>query len=101
MTPQEKKRKRDREYYHRNRRRLIDQTLARRQQYIQEAKDHLGGKCVWCGSTDDLEFDHIDDALKLDNVCRVYRKEKSEQSGRKLTNANCSVRIVTIPRTLL
>ena len=78
MNSKERKRQRDREYYHKNRERLIEQTLSRRQNYIQEAKDHLGGICVWCGSTEQLEFDHIDDALKLDNICRVYRKHKTQ-----------------------
>ena len=26
---------------------------------------HLGGKCAQCGTTDDLEIDHIDPATKV------------------------------------
>ena len=29
----------------------------------------LGGKCVRCGSTEDLEFDHIDAASKRFTIC--------------------------------
>ena len=29
-----------------------------------EAKKHLGGKCVKCGATEDLDFDHIDSKTK-------------------------------------
>lgn len=31
---------------------------------IQEAKNHLGGQCVDCGTIEQLEFDHIDPAQK-------------------------------------
>ena len=29
----------------------------------------LGGKCVRCGSTEDLELDHVDPSTKAFNVC--------------------------------
>lgn len=34
----------------------------------QEAIDFLGGKCVDCGTTEMLEFDHIDPSTKLYNI---------------------------------
>lgn len=33
------------------------------------ARSYLGGKCVQCGSKDNLEFDHIDPKTKLFNIC--------------------------------
>jgi 5-methylcytosine-specific restriction endonuclease McrA len=42
---------------------------ARRTKNLAAAFDRLGGKCVVCGATEDLEFDHIDPSTKLANVC--------------------------------
>ena len=38
--------------------------------------EKLGGKCVECGSTEALEFDHIDPALKSFNISAGYHKPK-------------------------
>lgn len=39
---------------------------------------HLGGKCVRCGTTENLEFDHIDPRIKSFNITNFlsYSKEK-------------------------
>ena len=34
----------------------------------------LGGKCVRCGATEDLEFDHIDPVTKVFAVCAGLSK---------------------------
>lgn len=39
--------------------------LAWKQRTRQRAVDHLGGRCVVCGSTEGLEFDHVDPATKV------------------------------------
>lgn len=49
-----------RNYYYKRRQRLID---------------YLGGKCVQCGSTTDLEFDHIDPSLKSFDIKRNHTLE--------------------------
>ena len=33
------------------------------------ALEYLGGKCVVCGSTEGLEFDHVDRAAKSFTIC--------------------------------
>lgn len=33
-----------------------------------EAKEYLGGRCVDCGSTDNLEFDHVDRNSKTGDI---------------------------------
>lgn len=38
--------------------------LHRYHKIIKEAKEKLGDKCAQCGSTDNLEFDHIDPTIK-------------------------------------
>ncbi len=76
-----------------------------------EAKDFLGGECISCGSTSNLEFDHIDPRLKLfemsiamdrnSNIwwnevkkCQLLcvdchrRKTQAEQSGGKFVGNN-------------
>ena len=40
----------------------------RRQKRLQEMKDKLGNKCVKCGATENLQFDHIDPKTKCFNV---------------------------------
>jgi hypothetical protein len=37
-----------------------------------EGLEYLGGCCVICGRTDDLEFDHIDPATKIRPVSNIY-----------------------------
>jgi AraC-like DNA-binding protein len=63
MFPSEKKRRVEwkKEYmkkYHRKRAR----------EYKKRALDLLGGKCVKCGSTEYLEFDHIDPSMKTFHI---------------------------------
>ncbi len=36
-----------------------------------QAVTRLGGKCVECGSTDNLEFDHIDPTTKVCSIARA------------------------------
>ena len=38
--------------------------------------EKLGGKCAECGSTEALEFDHIDPASKSFNISAGYHKPK-------------------------
>jgi hypothetical protein len=85
MTEEQKEAKRlaDREYYHKNKEKCNERNLRyyenhkerikengaknnkkRRQNLREQAKQKLGGKCVWCETTENLEFDHIDPAQK-------------------------------------
>lgn len=81
MTPEQKqlKRERDRRYYLRNKEKCVQQATDIRHKTLEECRSHLGGKCAWCGSTEDLQFDHIDPAQKLGNICKFYRKAKREK----------------------
>jgi hypothetical protein len=45
----------------------------RRRQY---ALAKLGGKCVRCGATKNLDFDHIDPATKVGDIGRMWQKRK-------------------------
>lgn len=72
----ENKRKKDLEYYHNNKNKLVKNQIERRKILLNEAKEKLGGKCVWCGITENLEFDHIDDAIKEHNVGNAVRNTK-------------------------
>ena len=38
--------------------------------------EKMGGKCVECGCTEALEFDHIDPATKSFNIAAGYTKPK-------------------------
>lgn len=50
-------------HYHRKRKTLIE---------------FLGGKCVWCNTLEDLQFDHVDPNKKSFNISKYY--------GRSLDN---------------
>jgi len=44
--------------------------LERYHERIGEALDILGGKCIKCGSLENLEFDHIDPSSKLFTISK-------------------------------
>lgn len=70
------KKKRDLDYYYKNKKERVSKQIERRNKLLNEAKEHLGSKCVWCGTTENLEFDHIDDAKKTSNVANAVRNTK-------------------------
>tara|TARA_A100001234_G_C12489914_1_gene327275 strand:+ start:101 stop:526 length:426 start_codon:yes stop_codon:yes gene_type:complete len=78
----EDKRAADLRYYYRNKERFAErnkqyhietraQRVANRNAHKQFLIDYLGGKCVSCGTTENLEFDHIDPNTKRYNVSKV------------------------------
>jgi 5-methylcytosine-specific restriction endonuclease McrA len=57
---------------------MNNQTEARKkytEKRIQECLDYLGNKCVKCGSTHNLEFDHIDPKTKIENISNAVRAQ--------------------------
>jgi hypothetical protein len=72
----EQKRKKDLEYYHKNKKTRVSKQIGRRKELLNEAKEKLGGKCVCCGTLENLEFDHIDDAKKEHNVANAVRNTR-------------------------
>ena len=46
----------------------------KRRQY---AKDKLGGKCAFCGSLENLQFDHIDPSSKKTNISNLWTAKLS------------------------
>ena len=45
-------------------------TSAYKKKRRQKIKDYLGGKCVGCGTTENLQFDHLDRTIKKFNVAK-------------------------------
>jgi 5-methylcytosine-specific restriction endonuclease McrA len=72
----ENKRKKDLEYYHKTKDIRISKQIGRRKELLTEAKEKLGGKCVWCETTKNLQFDHINDAIKKYNVANAVRNTR-------------------------
>lgn len=67
----------NRKYYYKKRRELIEK---------------LGGKCVICGSTNNLEFDHINSLIKKYNIGKVIKsssKINNEINNLQLLCHNC------------
>lgn len=60
------------------------------------AKERLGGKCVVCGTLEDLEFDHIDERTKVANVSEIANwslvKFLSEVDKCQLLCRTCHIR---------
>ena len=57
---------------------MNDQTEARKrytEKRIDKAKDYLGGVCRICGTTEELEFDHVDPATKVIAITTAIMKE--------------------------
>lgn len=50
---------------------------------MQEAKNMLGDKCVVCGTTEDLEFDHIDPTTKLFTIAHGYARKTFYEEVKK------------------
>ena len=46
-------------------------------------KEKMGGKCVKCGATEHLQFDHINPSEKLYNISNnFHRKDLDEELGK-------------------
>lgn len=55
-----------------------------------EAISDLGGACTDCGSTDALEFDHVDPATKEYGVAKILASGSAEKVKKEL--AKCVLR---------
>jgi 5-methylcytosine-specific restriction endonuclease McrA len=76
-----------------NRDKKNKQLRALRARKKQEAIDYLGGKCVGCGTTHNLQFDHIDRSLKEFNITKRidlgFEKIKPELDKCRLLCKSC------------
>jgi 5-methylcytosine-specific restriction endonuclease McrA len=70
------KAERNRDYYSRNRSRISSKMLSRARQNRQDAIESAGGKCVKCGGTDRLQFDHIDPRQKSEHRIWTWGAER-------------------------
>lgn len=68
-TPQEVLDK-NRKYYLENKEKIRKQKAERRKIKLKQAKEYLGGKCVGCGTTENLQFDHIDRTKKKYSITK-------------------------------
>lgn len=63
--------------------------LNRRTVLLNKAKEQLGGKCVQCGSVEQLEFDHIDPSTKI--FCVAWKTISVSYEALKLEVAKCQL----------
>lgn len=54
-------------------RKKVAEYRAKRRKY---AINKLGGKCNVCGSTEQLEFDHIDPTTKISTIAKIWTASK-------------------------
>ena len=98
----ENKRKRDLAYYHKTKEVRVAKQIERRKELLSEAKLFLGGKCAWCGITENLEFDHIDDSKKEHNVGNAVRNTRevfwNEVGKCQLLCVNCHNKRTTVQK---
>jgi len=60
----ERVKEKNREQFQKHKAKRAETQRQRRQERRQILIEHLGGKCVGCGTTTDLQFDHIDRTQK-------------------------------------
>ena len=67
-----------REYAKNNREKINESIRALKDKKKETLLEHLGGKCVGCGTTENLQFDHIDRTKKSFTIgkCWGYTLEK-------------------------
>lgn len=46
----------------------------RYEERMDEMKAYLGGRCVRCGTTDELQFDHVDPTTKCFSIARYWNR---------------------------
>ena len=66
----EKKAEYDKKYNELNREKIGEYKREQRKERKAYCIEYLGGKCVKCGATERLEFDHIDRTTKKYNITR-------------------------------
>ena len=64
-----------------------------------ELKTRLGGKCVDCGTTQDLDFDHIDPKTKTIEISNAIANHKSEIADKELEKCQLLCRSCHIKKT--
>lgn len=74
----EKIREKNRQSAKKHREKRTETQKLKRQERRKILIEHLGGKCVGCGTTEKLQFDHLDRTQKLFNIgkCLDYSFEK-------------------------
>lgn len=66
----EQKLARNEEWRKKNQQKKNDALRHRRERNKQERIEYLGGKCVGCGTTENLQFDHKDRTIKEFNISK-------------------------------
>ncbi len=74
----EKVQLKNKEQYQKHKQKRTNKQRENRQQRRLLMIERLGGKCAGCGTTENLQFDHIDRTQKIDNVAKIldYSVEK-------------------------
>ena len=80
-------------WHHRNKENAYKWQSEYKKQRRQKIKDYLGGKCVGCGTTENLQFDHLDRTQKefniSRNVCMAWDKLTAEADKCQLLCKDC------------
>ena len=89
----EKKKERNRKSFQENKEKRAETQRLRRQKRRKILVEHLGGKCCGCGTTENLQFDHLDRTQKSFNIgkCLDHSLEKlvAEANKCQLLCYNC------------
>ena len=77
-TYREKKKERNKAQFQKHKEKRRQYTRERRQNRRKILIEHLGGKCKGCGTTENLQFDHLDRTQKSFTIakCLDYSMEK-------------------------
>lgn len=75
-----------------------------RKRYAEQMKEFheaLGGKCVRCGSTEEIEIDHIDRTTKSFNIGRLWAKKDLPKVYEELAKCQLLCRTHHIEKTTI
>jgi len=90
-----------REWYHRNK----DTILVKQKDLYYSLKEqiieNLGGKCNYCSCTEDLEFNHIDPLLKVEEASKRHMMVKGEWKKCELLCKKCHRKYTNIENRLM
>jgi 5-methylcytosine-specific restriction endonuclease McrA len=101
--PAKKKRSQElqREWYHRNKETILVKQKDLYYSLKEQIIENLGGKCKYCSSYENLEFNHIDPLLKVEEASKRHMMSKDEWKKCELLCKDCHRKYTTAENKIM